>query len=154
MRKKILLNKSSCQISLFMVLLLFCGLGAFAQEKIVTGTVTDVSGLPLPGVNVAVKGTNAGTQTDFDGLYSLQAAPGNILVFSFIGTKTIELVVGQDDFSNIVLEESSSALDVVVVVGYGTQKRENVIGSVTSVSAEEITSAPVSSVSNALALNR
>ena len=152
MRKKFLLNKSSCQISLFMVLLLFCGLGAFAQEKIVTGTVTDVSGLPLPGVNVAIKGTNAGSQTDFDGLYSLQAAPGNILVFSFIGTKTIELVVGQDDFSNIVLEESSSALDVVV--GYGTQKRENVIGSVTSVSAEEITSAPVSSVSNALALNR
>ena len=125
-----------------MLLLLFCGLSAFAQEKVVTGAVTDVSGLPLPGVNVAIKGTNAGAQTDFDGLYSLQVTPGNVLVFSFIGTKTIELIIGNENTYNIVMEESSSSLDEVLVVGYGTQKKGDITGSVTSLNAENFSEGP------------
>jgi len=139
MRKKFLLKKSSCQISFCMLLLLFCGLSALAQEKSVTGTVTDVNGLPLPGVNVAIKGTNSGTQTDFDGLYSLQATPGNVLIFSFIGTKTIELTIGNENTYNIILEQSSSDLDEIVVVGYGTLKKSDLTGSVGSISSDALT---------------
>ncbi len=107
-----------------------------AQEKNITGVVTDESNVPLPGVNVMVKGTNTGTQTDFDGNYSIEAEPGEILVFSFIGTKTIELVVSDSANYNVQLEESAADLDEVVVVGYGTSKVKDVTGSISRISEE------------------
>lgn len=122
-----------------MLLLLFCGLSGFTQEKNVTGTVTDVNGLPLPGVNVAIQGTNAGTQTDFDGLYSLKTTPENVLIFSFIGMKTMELTIGNENTYNIILEQSSSDLDEIIVVGYGTLKKSDLTGSVGSISSDALT---------------
>ncbi|MFD2826813.1 SusC/RagA family TonB-linked outer membrane protein [Leeuwenhoekiella polynyae] len=122
----------------------------WAQEKTVTGTVTDPQGMPLPGVNVLVQGTQRGTQTDFDGNFSLQAAEGETLLFSFLGMKSISQPVTSTNSYSITMEEDSAELDAVVVVGYGTQKKSDLTGAVSSVSSEELLTQPVSNVFQAL----
>lgn len=127
----------------------------FSQEKLITGTVTDSQGLPLPGVNVLVKNTSRGTQTNFDGEFSLEAAPGEILVFSFVGTKTIEKVVDESDVFNVEMLPDQSALDEVVVVGYGTVKKSDLTGAVSTVSSQDIvargTTSPLSALQGQVA---
>ncbi|WP_430908341.1 SusC/RagA family TonB-linked outer membrane protein [Maribacter sp. 2-571] len=129
------------------LLLLFTAIG-YAQQ--VSGTVSDSDGLPLPGVNVVVKGTTVGTQTDFDGNYAINAEEGNALIFSYIGQKTVEVAVGASATINITMEPDAQALEEVVVVGYGSQKKRDLTGSVSSVKGSEIARLPVASVDNAL----
>jgi len=106
--------------ALVMVLFLLNVTIAFAQEKTITGTVTSaVDGLPLPGVNVIVKGTSRGVQTDFDGNYAIKASEGEALVFSYIGFKTQEISVGSESNVSVALVQDAESLDEVVVVGYG-----------------------------------
>lgn len=138
------------QKTLVSTLFFLFSVALFAQEKTVTGVVTDFNGMPMPGVNILIAGTTVGTQTDFDGVYSLPASPGDVLVFSFLGMQTIEKVVGEANTYNVVLEESSDSLDAVVVVGYGAQKRSDVTGSIVSVSSEEINSRPVNNAIEAM----
>ncbi|MCG6190665.1 TonB-dependent receptor [Maribellus maritimus] len=122
------------------------------QQNSVTGTVTDDLGQPLPGVTVRVKGTSLGTVTDADGYYTISnVKPEDILAFSFVGMKTKEIEIGNQATINTALELDAIGIEEVVAIGYGTQKKVNVIGSVTSVSEEELTSSPVSRISNALA---
>ncbi|WP_339922015.1 TonB-dependent receptor [uncultured Cyclobacterium sp.] len=121
------------------------------EDVTINGKVTDDVGEPIPGVTVSIPGTNIGTATDLDGNYSLTIPEQSTLVFSFIGFNSKSIKVGDQSIIDVVLSENISSLDEVVVVGYGTQKRVNVIGSVTTVSADEISAAPVGSVSNALA---
>ncbi|GAA5222327.1 SusC/RagA family TonB-linked outer membrane protein [Membranihabitans marinus] len=117
----------------------------------ISGEVTDVNGEPLIGVNVRIKGSEMGTATDFDGSYSLNNVNENaIIVFSYIGFQTVEIPLDGRTELSVKLLSDSELLDEVVVVGYGTQKKVNVIGSVSSLSNEDITSSPVSMVSNAL----
>lgn len=116
---------------------------AYAQSKVVKGTVKDASGLPVPGVNVLIKGSQNGVSTDLDGSYSINAASGNILTYSFIGFKKQEITVGSAATVNVVLQEEDNSLEEVVVVGYGTRKKKDLTGSIVSVSAEEIASRPV-----------
>ncbi|AWX45551.1 TonB-dependent receptor SusC [Flagellimonas maritima] len=123
---------------------------AMVYGQVITGTVTDQNGLPLPGVNVLVKGTNTGTQTDFDGNYTIEASSSNTLIFSYLGQKTVERTVGSNTNINIQMEEDASQLEEVVVVGYGSQKKSDLTGSVASVSGDEIARLPVASVDNAL----
>ncbi|NER17497.1 carboxypeptidase-like regulatory domain-containing protein [Spongiivirga citrea] len=105
------------------VLISFFSIGAWAQEKAITGTVTDANdGLALPGVNVMIKGTTVGTSTDFDGLYSIKASVGQTIVFSYIGMVTQEVEVGDKETINIALESDDASLEEVVVVGYATRK--------------------------------
>ena len=85
---------------------------SFAQEKTVTGVVSDASG-PLPGVTVIVKGTNNGTQTDFEGNYSISASVGAVLQYTFIGMNTVEQTVGASNTVNVVMTESAQALEEV-----------------------------------------
>ncbi|AOW20232.1 vWA domain-containing protein [Urechidicola croceus] len=92
-----------------------------AQEKIITGVVSDESG-PLPGVNVIVKGTTNGTTTDFDGNYSIKASLGDVLLYSFVGMENREITIGELNTINVTLS-SSAQLDEVVVVGYGTKRK-------------------------------
>ncbi|MGV8945803.1 MAG: SusC/RagA family TonB-linked outer membrane protein [Lutibacter sp.] len=122
----------------------------FAQEKTVTGTVSDASG-PLPGVTVLIKGTKIGTQTDFDGKFSIKAATGAVLQFSFIGFSTTELTVGTSNVLNVSMKESAEALEEVIVVGYGTTTKQAFTGSAITVKAENIESKSVSNISQALA---
>lgn len=116
---------------------------SFAQEKTITGTVTSSEdGQPLLGVNVIVKGTTRGQQTDFDGNYTIRAAAGETLVFSFVGLKTVESVVGASNTINITMESDAAQLSEVVVTGYATTtKTKSSIASVT-VTAETIENRP------------
>ncbi len=100
---------------------------SFAQEKTVTGTVSDASG-PLPGVTVVIKGTNVGTQTDFDGNYSVKASTGSIIQFSFIGFTSIEKTVGTSNNISVVMLESAEALEEVVVTALGISKEKKSLG--------------------------
>ncbi|WP_271782905.1 SusC/RagA family TonB-linked outer membrane protein [Aquimarina algiphila] len=105
------------------LLLAFVVQFTFAQEKTISGTVTDDKGLPLPGVNVVVKNTASGTQTDFDGNYTLQANRGAVLSFSYVGFDTKEVVIGDGDSINIQLSASASELEEVVVTAQGIKAK-------------------------------
>ncbi|WP_166967699.1 SusC/RagA family TonB-linked outer membrane protein [Yeosuana marina] len=95
----------------------------FAQEKTISGTVSDNTGLPLPGATVLVKGTSTGTSTDFDGKYSITASQGATLVFSFVGYTTQEIKVGASNSINVTMKEDAEALEEVVVTAFGTGDR-------------------------------
>ncbi|MBC8767562.1 SusC/RagA family TonB-linked outer membrane protein [Arenibacter sp. BSSL-BM3] len=96
---------------------------SFAQEKTISGTVTDQEGLPLPGVNILVQGTTTGTQSDFDGEYTIKAEAGQVLVFSYIGQKNATMTVGASNTINVQMEEDAQALEEVVVTAFGTGDR-------------------------------
>ncbi|SFB06743.1 SusC/RagA family TonB-linked outer membrane protein [Algoriphagus aquimarinus] len=112
----------------------------------VSGIVSDKTGAPLPGVTIIVEGTTSGTVSDIDGKYSIDAEAGDVLVFSFIGFSQQKATIGNQVEINVIMLEDERALDEVVVVGYGTQKKEDVTGSVVSVNEKTIKDLPVSSV--------
>ncbi|HSF55565.1 MAG TPA: SusC/RagA family TonB-linked outer membrane protein, partial [Algoriphagus sp.] len=116
-------------------------------EKInIVGLVTDNTGSPIPGVTIVVEGSTSGTVTDIDGNYSITAESGDVLIFSFIGYKSQNIVVGNQTEINVVLLEDEQALEEVVVVGYGTQKKEDVTGSIATLNEKAVKDLPVSSV--------
>ncbi|GAA4282193.1 TonB-dependent receptor [Gaetbulibacter aestuarii] len=119
-------------------------------QNIVQGNVTSSDGQPIPGVNILVKGTTQGAATDFDGNYAISASPDDILVFSFVGYKTQEQVVGDRQTINVVLQEDATSLSEVVVIGYGTAKRSDLTGALTSVSSKDFDKQPLNNVSQAL----
>jgi len=134
---------------LFYSLLLFPFL-LFAQERTIKGTVTSSDGTPIPSVNVLVKNTTKGTTTDFDGVYSINASENDILVFSYISMKTEEVVVGLSDIIDVVLEDDTSLLDEVVVVGYGQLKVKDLTSAITTVKSEDIAATPTGQAMQAL----
>ncbi len=112
---------------------------SFAQVSSVTGTVTDEEGLSLPGVNVIVKGANTGAQTDFDGMYSVPAAPGDVLVFSYVGFTTQERAVGANKTINVSLAVDAAQLDEVVVTAFGIKRNPHELGyAVSTVESEAL----------------
>lgn len=108
----------------------------WAQDNI-SGVVTDEFGQPLPGSTVQIKGTNNGTTTDFDGNYSISANSTNILVVSYLGYSTLEVPINGQTTINVQLKEDATQLDDVVVVGYGTQRRSDITGSISSVKSDD-----------------
>lgn len=136
--------------ALVLLYLFFGSQMVLAQEKTITGTVTTKSdGMPLPGANVIVKNTSRGVQSDFDGKFTIRATKGDVLVVSYVGMETAEVVVGDANVYDVALKEGS-ALDEVVVVAYGTQKREAIVGSVAVVKSEVIENQQVTSPLRAL----
>lgn len=136
-----------------LVLLLACVFGsAVAQENsIVKGTVIDGSGEPLVGVSILVKGTTTGVVSGLDGSFTISVRNGETLVFSYVGYIKQEKLVGKEKNLKIVLQEDAKSLEEVVVVGYGTQKKVNLTGAVSSITAEELVNKPVMSTAQALA---
>lgn len=135
------------------ILLLFFllyGANLLAQEKTITGIVTDAEGYTLPGVNIIIKGTSVGTVTGTDGSYSVQASPESVLQFSYIGMQSLEIVVGNQSVISVTLQSDVAQLQDVVVIGYGTIKKRDLTGSVSRVSSEKISG--TASISPALAL--
>jgi len=130
------------------LLLAFMVQFTFAQEKTISGTVSDETG-PLPGVNVLIKGTTTGTETDFDGKYSITANTGDVLVYSFIGMSTKEVTVGTSNSINVVLV-ADNILEEVVILGYATQRKTELTGSTVQINADEIGMTPVSTVDQVL----
>lgn len=136
-----------CKLSLWAVMMFVGCLTSLAQ---VTGTVVDSNDDPLPGVSVLVKGTTTGVSTDIDGRYSIDAPANATLVFRYIGMEQQEIKVNGRKVVDVVMKESAeaAALDEVVVVGYGTQRRGTITGAVSSVKGQELLNAPTMSVSN------
>jgi TonB-linked SusC/RagA family outer membrane protein len=126
------------------LLLAFVVQFTFAQEKTISGAVTDNTGLPLPGVNIIVKGTSNGTQSDFDGNYALQASVGQTVVFSYVGFKSTEQAVSVSSTTmNVQMEEDAAQLEEVVVTAFGIKKEKKALGyAVSSVKAEQIEDNP------------
>lgn len=131
--------------------LCFAGISIYAQNYEIKGTVSDASGSPLPGVSIVVKNTTKGASTDFDGKFTLSnVQKGEVLVLSYIGFSTKEVVINNSNSLNVILAENAESLDEVVVIGYGTQKKSVVTGAISSVKAEELENLPVERVEQAL----
>lgn len=134
--------------TMMLAALLFVGLAA--EARVITGTVKDQTGETIISASVVVKGTTIGTVTDFDGNYSLEVPDdAKVLIFSYVGMKSQELNI-TGNVMNVVLSENSEVLEEVVVTGYGTTKKRDVVTSVASVSADQIKDIPVTSAAEAL----
>ena len=121
------------------------------QQQTITGVVTDATGMALPSVNILIVGSTVGTQTDFDGNYTIEAAEGDTLLFSFVGMKSVSMVVGTDLTIDVQMEDDTNALDEVIVVGYGTQKKVTVTGAISAIKGDVLAKDPVINLSNSLA---
>jgi len=124
--------------------------GSVILQQSITGNVTDDTGAPLPGANVIVKGTTNGTQTDFDGNFTIEAAADAVLVFSYIGFLTQEVPVNGQSTLQVQMSENTNTLDEVVIVGYQTQTRGDLTGSVASVDVAEAAKQPLVNIAEAL----
>ena len=120
----------------------------FAQEKTISGTISDENGLPLPGVNIVVSGTNNGTQTDFDGNYSISASAGNVLTYSFVGYKNVNQTVGAANNISFAMVVDENVLDEVVITALGIKRKPDELAYATTVVKQEelIQAAPVNVV--------
>ncbi len=135
----------------FLMLFFFICSGTFAQEKNVSGTVTDDQGLPLPGVNILIKNTNKGTQTDFDGNYTISVNKGAILSFSYVSFQTREVVVDDSASMNVQLTSSASELEEVIITGQGSGiARRKLSTTVDVLTAEEIDKLPSNQIDQLL----
>ncbi|MFL0683553.1 MAG: SusC/RagA family TonB-linked outer membrane protein [Algoriphagus aquaeductus] len=136
-------------LSVVLMLLLSAGI-AQAQDVQVSGTVLDETGMPLPGVSILLKGTTRGTTTDLDGKYSITGPSSGVLVFSFIGYNSLEENIGSRTKIDVTLSPDVSNLEEVVVVGYGTQKKSQLTGAISSVGNKEIQELPITDARQAL----
>lgn len=138
--------------TLFSVLCSSALLAKQTQQLSVSGVVTDKLNEPLPGVTIQIKGTGQGTVTDIDGKYNIVVPSGNAtLIFSFIGYQTQEISVGQRQSIDVILNEATTELEEMVVVGYGQQKKESVVAALSTISAVGLRQTPASNLGIALA---
>jgi len=122
---------------------------SFAQQITISGKVTDGTG-PLPGVSVVIKGTTNGTETDFDGKYSITASSGDILIFRYLGYLSINKTIKSSNLIDVSMKEDANILDEIVIVGYGTTTKKSFTGTASVVSSENIDAKAVSNVAQAL----
>ena len=135
---------------LLVVMLMLLPIAASGQQTSISGTVSDELGNPVIGASVVIKGTTQGVVTDLEGKFQLEATPSQTLEVSFIGYKTVSMPIGNQTVFQITLKEDTETLDEVVVVGYATQKKVNLTGSVASVSAKDIQDIPVANTTTLL----
>jgi TonB-linked SusC/RagA family outer membrane protein len=138
--------------NLLSLMFLLGSLAAIAQtpSNRIQGTVTDLKGVPLQGVNVLIKNGGSGTITDKEGKYALLVQPSNVLIFSYASFLNQEEKVGDRTVINVSMQENTTQLDDVIVVGYGTQKKVNLSGSVAQVTGKDLANRPVANVTGAL----
>ncbi len=143
----------STKSMLLSAILLFCGsLTIFAQSGVVTGKVFDVlDGTTLPGATVVIKGTTTGTSTDMDGEYSITVDPNTTIVVSYVGYTSQEIVVSPGTTVNVAMESESMGLEEVLVIGYGTQKKDDATGAVTAISSKEFNQGQIVSSTSLIA---
>jgi TonB-linked SusC/RagA family outer membrane protein len=133
------------------LLLVFIVHLSFAQEKTISGSVTDQEGLPLPGVNIVIEGTTTGTQTDFDGNYTIEAEVGQTLSFTYIGQQDVRMTVGASDTINVQMQEDAQALEEVVVTALGIRREKQALGyATTEVQGDAVNTAKETNFINSL----
>jgi TonB-linked SusC/RagA family outer membrane protein len=136
---------------LCVIVFLFSSAITLAQDVTITGKVTGESDdLPIPGVNILIEGSAKGTITNFNGIYTIEAKKGQVLLFSYTGFKIQKITIGDETQINVTLENDLAQLDEIVVIGYGTQKKKNLTGSVSKVKNENLDEIPVARVDEAL----
>src|SRR5690606_23460053 len=124
----------------------------FAQDKTISGTISDENGLPLPGVNIVVKGTTNGTQTDFDGNYSISAATGSVIVYTFVGYQPQEKTVGASSSISFAMTPDVTAIEEVVITAFGIKReKKEIVYQTESVDSEELTAVQPTTAASALA---
>ncbi len=134
-------------LSLFLLLI---STPLLAQQRDISGNITDGSGQPLPGANVLVKGTTTGSQSDFDGNYIIAANTGDVLIFSYLGFTTQSITIGTQSTIDVALQEDTALLDEVVVTGYGSQTRATLTTSVSKLDTKILESSTRSNAATAL----
>lgn len=137
-------------LSLSLAIMLMLASVAVAQDRTVTGTVSDETGTGMPGVNVLVKGTTNGTVTDVEGRYNIVAPSNATLVITFVGYKTTEVAIGERTTIDVALEVDLTSLDEVVVTGYGIDRRREIAGAVSIVKTKDLTVTPTGNVEQLL----
>ncbi|MDO7172353.1 SusC/RagA family TonB-linked outer membrane protein [Mariniflexile sp. AS56] len=120
------------------------------SQTVVSGTVTDETTMPLAGVNIIVKGTSTGAVTDFDGNYTLNVKQGAVLIYSYVGFEDLQITIKSQKKLDVVMKENASALDEIVIVGYGSQKKESVLGAINQVKGTELLETGSANITNAL----
>jgi TonB-linked SusC/RagA family outer membrane protein len=138
------------RLSLALALLLVLVSVALAQDKVVSGTVTDETGVGMPGVNVIVRGSTVGTVTDMNGAFSVTAKESDILAFTFVGYKTTDVTVGSQTNINVSLSPDFTSLDEIVVTGYSVDNRRTITGAVSTVKTKDLTVIPSGNVEQQL----
>jgi len=134
----------------FLILLTLLATMGLSAQTALNGTVSGADGQPIPGANVLVQNTNSGTTTDFDGKFSIAVSSGDVVVVSYLGFATQSITITNQTALDVVLQASSSELDEVVVVGYGSLKKSDLTGSVSSVKSKELNAFPVLDAGQAL----
>lgn len=143
--KQNLKKRTSILKGVMFVCLFLTSIIGYAQERTISGTITDSNKEPLIGLSVAVEGTTTGVMTDLDGKYSISAKPGDILVFSYVGMQSQKITVANQSVIDVVMtEDAATMLNATVVIGYGTAKKRDLAGSIVSISAEDIANRPSS----------
>ncbi|MGB4776579.1 MAG: TonB-dependent receptor plug domain-containing protein, partial [Daejeonella sp.] len=142
--------KLKCIRLCLLAVLSFVASVAFAQTKKISGKILSDEAKPLSGVSVTIKGKNAGTQSNTNGEYSIDASEGDVLVFSSSGFTTLEMKVGTNSVIDLTLQTKVSQLDDVVVVGYGSQKRKEVTGAVAKINPKAFEHSPTTNVATVL----
>jgi len=132
------------------ILVAFLSTTIYAQEKLVKGKISDEKGFPIPGASLIIKGTTKGSTTDMDGNYTISAKAGDVLVFTYLGYKSIEQKISESNTYNVSLVPSQSELSEVVVIGYGTQKKKLTTGAIAGIKTENFTERPISRVDQGL----
>lgn len=149
MKRTILNFFKKLTVPVFLVVM--CTSFSMHAQTNISGTVTSADdGQPIPGANVIIKGTSNGTSTDFDGNYSIEVSSGDILVFSYIGYESTEVSINSQSVINITMNVDSEKLDEVVVIGYGTSKKSDLTGAISTVSSKDFEKQPLSRVEDAL----
>lgn len=150
--KLLKLLKRKCRHRFFMLLMIWLTgtTVGLAQNITISGVVSDETGQPLAGASILEKSTSNGAQTDFDGKFTVNAGTNSTLVVSYLGFVTQEITISGKSTINVVLLEDKEALDEVVVIGYGTQKKSDLTGATSSISSDDILVAPVTNIGLAL----
>lgn len=138
------------KLKLCTLLLLCCGFMSLKAQITVKGTISDKSSQPLPGVNILVKGVSRGLSSDFDGNYSIEVSKGETLQFSYLGFVTQEILITNQSLLNVTLEGDEQQLDEVVVIGYGSIAKKDLVSSVSSIKSDVLESQPVARLDQAL----
>ena len=122
-----------------LLVLMLVNIFAFAQEKTLTGSVTsEGDNSPLPGVSITILKTSNGVQTDFNGNFIIKVKNGDVLQFSYLGFKSLSVIIDGQKTLNVILTEDVSSLDEIIVVGYGTQKKSHLTGAISKVKNEKL----------------